>query len=88
MQGDGHDIDLCLDREKECAGKKRLNAAVGRAPAFGKDDQRHAAFQGAQSGLNLSDGAGGILLVNADLAGTLYYRWSRDMVLPGETRLA
>src|SRR5579864_853086 len=66
-EGDRDDIDLRLDRQEKCSGKEGLNAAVGGAPAFRKDNERHTVFQRAQRGFDLSDGARGVLLIYADL---------------------
>ena len=78
---DGHDIGLCFDREKECARQKRLNLAIPRAAAFGKDDQRHAAAQAPQRGLDGADRSGRVLLVDADLSRALQMpadEWVRE----------
>src|ERR1019366_3519799 len=68
---DGHDLGLRFDGEKECARQKRLNLAIPRAAAFGKDDQRHAVAQAPQGGLDGADRRRRVLLVDADLSGAL-----------------
>jgi hypothetical protein len=66
---DGNDIGLSFDGEEKRARQERLDVAVRGATAFGKDDERHAGAQAAQSRLDRTNGSGGMLLVDANLSG-------------------
>src|SRR6202167_4842247 len=68
---DRHDIGLGLDREKKCTWQKRLKLAIAGTAAFGENDQRHTAAQTSQRRFHRADRSRWVLLVDADLPGTL-----------------
>src|ERR1700722_10027709 len=70
-QRDWHDVNLRLDGQKKRSWQEWLNLTVIRASAFRENHQRHAGFETLYRRTNRRNGVGWLLLIDANLSGTL-----------------